>query len=392
MRAVPPHAIHIRGAGPFLLGSPLNDILSKLTVPRVVLFELDGVVDYSLVKAEADALIIGVDRRVGMVYVAILDAEIARHETGVGVGTSVSELDAKLGKPLRFDDRVFDPRIRVYAKLPNGRFVVEDDKVVGVLVGIADLPRKVPAAPSRRGGQKAKREPVKKPALRPLPCKPHGAKRADLIRAARIEGDSVRVEDGCFGAENASAVVSGDDQVSLVVVDSKKKARRLAHLSVPGLIYAATIDADEDKRHEIAIVSKRKSPTSTVFRVELVRIEGGKPVRGNAINAYRVSRTQAKWIGAELDKIELLIELSARSGMLHIGGLYLQRGQRRLSNLSVLLPKRLVARRRPKRPASGTKDAGTDATSEPRDAGVRRKTGPGKGRRRKLDAGRRRRR
>jgi hypothetical protein len=365
VRAAPPHAIHRDGVGPFVLGKSLSDTLSLLAVPRVVLYQLDGVVDYSLVRAEEDALVIGVSSPGGVAYVTVHDKDIGKHETGVGVGADRAILHKALGKPLTWPGRVGDPRIEAFAPLPNARFVVEKGRVSNVLVGLADRPRRKPRTPPGTGARDAG---VAK--SEPLCAKPSSPSREEVLRVARLGGgkQAARLLTGCFAGDAPDSLVF--NRSGFVVVDVEgKKVRRLTGLPVSGLMWAAPLDSDGDGRDEIAVVTRSGTTNKLAFWVALYRVDGSRLIKLVGQAAYQISATRASWVGATLDRIELLIELRTTPGALMVGGLYVHRGAPRPVNVAPLQAKRLLIKL-PRKPATGASAAARDAgTDGPRDAG-----------------------
>lgn len=142
VRPVPPHAIHEKGVGPYELGMPLQNILDLLPRgPRVVVAQIDDVLDYDVVRADDDEVIVGAarSRTREVVFVSVLEQSIARTEHGVGVGTSLAQLREALGDPASHPTLAMDPRMVAFARLPQARFVLarRGDKptVAAVLMG-----------------------------------------------------------------------------------------------------------------------------------------------------------------------------------------------------------------------------------------------------------------
>src|SRR5688572_22309849 len=150
---LPPHAIRADGIGPYKLGASMRSILGlQPHGPRVTLYEIDGLVDYSLVRAEDGALLIGVERSATAVFVAVLDEAMARTEGGVGVGSTRAEVDRAMGEPLRSHGILLDPRMRAYASMPSARFLFSGDRVAAVLIrGDVPGPGPGPGGPPASG-------------------------------------------------------------------------------------------------------------------------------------------------------------------------------------------------------------------------------------------------
>jgi hypothetical protein len=209
---------------------------------------------------------------------------------------------------------------------------------------------------------------------------------AELFRVARVEesDDSARVVAGCF-AGGAVALVYTNRRL-VAIAGEPGKLRRVAAHTVPDLTFAGPLDVDGDGRAEIGAVAHSVEGGVMTVRVEVLRVEGSRLHRLAARDAYRVSAANATWIGARLDQIDLLLDVSARFETLHVGGLYVQRSGSRVRNVAPLHPIRFALRsKRPATPASveggaEAADAGVRAASPPSrtktDAGVVRRPGP----------------
>jgi hypothetical protein len=401
VRAVPPHAIHADGVGPYMLGTSLRDVLGMLSRgPRVTLVQIDGVVDYSLVRAESGALIIGVEPLGAVAFVSVLDDEIARTESGIGVGTTSAELSQALGPALTAPDLAMSPGMAAFASLPNVRFlldqpggqvaavVVRRARVAGRGMAHAVVPEVVPVVvpavvPTGVPGVLPAGVPAPGSAAAPeaapqaVPGQLDGAQDAgvrgadpavtclqggelagrveEIARAAevlRAEAES-SLRFGCFSAGAAEALVHAGDRV--VVVGSTPGAeagplRRLAVHSALGVAFAAPLDVDGDGRSEVAVVKEAKTEGETEserrVEVELLRLEGARfaPVAAGAV--YRLSERSAAWVGASLGGIELLVELRAFAGDVLVSGLYAHRGPDGLDTVAPLLPAVIEVRRK----------------------------------------------
>ena len=388
VRAVPPHAIHGRGVGPYVLGTSLRSILGLLPRgPRVMLMQIDGLVDYSLVRAEADTLLIGVEPPTGVTFLSVLDDATARTGAGVGVGTAAADLGKALGAELAAPNRAVDPRLLVFARLPNARFLLDGagGHVVAVVVRQDERAPEESERDRARGGAAPARGVAAAAAAAATPCLVEGEPpaREAILQAAALVSEPAAASasaDGpdevatvgyaCFAAPAADApmagaVVSGAGQVA-VVGGEPGKLRRLAVQPVPGLVYAAPLDVDGDGRSEIAIVAQRATAEEHAVSLELLRLEGGRLHRLVAQDVYRVSATNAAWVGARLEEIDLMVELRAEAEAVQVTGLYVHRGEARPQTVAPLVrvdvPVRPVKRPAPAAPASAP------ASSEPADA------------------------
>ncbi len=150
VRAVAPHAIHSGGVGPYRLGISLRKILSLLPHrPRVELTKVGDLFDYDLVRTENNTLHIGV-APLGVSFVGVLGKKAARTAMGIGVGSTVEELNnnysADAGKVIR------DPRIWRSKELPTISFVLQKKTVEAVVIG--DLLSAKDTSPAPKKGKR----------------------------------------------------------------------------------------------------------------------------------------------------------------------------------------------------------------------------------------------
>lgn len=357
VRAVPPHAIRAEGVGPYLLGTPLKSLLSLTgRGPRVQLMQLEGVVEYSLVRAENETIVMGVGRRDELLFITVVDGEIARTEKGAGVGVGADALREALGAPRYRADVQRDPRVRIYEALPNVRFVIERDVVVAVTVGHEDrVPPAEPAAPS----PDAPIVPV------PPPRALCGAdklrdKGDDIVRAARAQ-PSAHLSFGCLSDDQPLVVVTDGGRVT-GVTGTADKLRRIRVATLTGLIYAAPLDIGGDGSDEIIAITSGGTPTETTWRIEVYRADGARFTRVLGREIYQVSSVNVPWIGSELDDIELLVEVAGSDDTVRVGGLLLQRKRGRVINAAPLLGRKFVVRGRT---AAASKAADVDGGPPP---------------------------
>ena len=377
VRAVPPHAVRIDGIGPYLLGAPVSDVLN-LVGPRKVLLQIAGVVDYSVVRAESDTLLVGAvrGRHVEEVsFVSAIHGDTAKTEGGLTIGATADELSSAMGPVVRASEYAKDPRILVFARQPNVRFVVDE----GVLIAMAVLNRTPPAsldevldagtdpadpgqpesnAADRSGGARAVC--AAQDAL--------GPHAAAVVEASRLDATRASVAYGCFAGSGAEALVIAADQIVLVGGDPDK-LRRIATSSVPSdLTFAAALDIDRDGRDEIVLVSRSVQDDEYVAKIELLRVEAGRLVRAASSDVYRITSSAAAANGAELSEIDLLIEVEARASKLIVSGLYVHRVAKRPRTLAPLIEVRVpVSRPRtnPTQDGAGNDAGPADARAKP---------------------------
>ncbi len=379
VRAVPPHAIRSEGVGPYLLGASLKDVLALSDRgPRVMLLELDGVLEYSEVEAEGGRIEVGVERGIGVSYVSVLDAEIARTEKGAGVGTPVGEMTEALGSELTPPNRLRDPGLHVYSALPNARFVVEGGEVIEVTVGLEGRPPPPRTAPAPRP-------------IEPVVAEPPARARcgADLLREHQDEvlstarlGDDAIAAFGCLDDDEPLVAVQ-DGKHLVVVTGSPGKLRRLRVEPAPQdrIVFAGSLDTSGDGKDELIAVTQSRSQDELVYNVEVYRGEGGRYARSSSHDVYRISGTSARWIGAKLSQIDLLLDIEAGDETLVVGGLYVKRLRGSVVSAAPLSRSKLVVRssrssqRPPTPPAPRDAGAAADAARPATMGHPRRKQG-----------------
>ncbi|HET6613021.1 MAG TPA: hypothetical protein VFG83_13580 [Kofleriaceae bacterium] len=349
VRPVPPHAIRARGVGPYVLGEPLKDVLSALRHgPRVELLKLRDVVDYSLVRAEDGGIIVGVVRPDGVAFVAVVDGEVARTESGVGVGSTTAELAAALGPEVNDPARARDPRMKVFAGLPNVTFVMSGDAAAAVVVTASEATGQAPS-PSGAGPKGVSPQRAAPATSGGCPAKIEAAVRA----AAGLDSMSaapVRVR--CAGAKVAAAVADGD-QVIAVSGTASGKLRRVAAITLPGLVSASLLEAGAGFPPEIAAVTRARKGDSRETSLTLLRPAGGALAVIEQRVLYKLSETA--WMAAKLEDTDLMIELSAHGDEIDAGGLYVHWQGGRAKTVAPLLPDHFTLRARPAEPRATDK-------------------------------------
>ncbi len=338
MRAVPPHAVHSNGIGPYTLGTPLQEIV-RLLGPRVAILELDGVVNYRLVREEEGALLIGVDRPVGVTFVSVLDPEIARTESGAKVGNA-AEVTAALGKQIYHVAGTRDPRLLVFKALPNTRFVLDRGRktVAAIVVGIGARNAAVPKRDKPKNGDKAGEKGTRCRVALPKWLPPLAA-----IQAARFGGapSRHRVVYGCLLGQATQAVVYQNDRLAIIGGEAGK-LRRIGIHDISGIRFVGVLDIDGDSIQEIAVVSQDRVGEYQRVSLTLLRAEPTRlvPILNRIV--YTISLTRAGWIGARLEQIELLLELQAINDSIWIHGLYYQHSENRPVNVAPLTGKAIA--------------------------------------------------
>ncbi len=381
MRAVPPHAIRPEGVGPYTLGASLEEILGLLPHdPRVELLQIRDLFDYSLVRIEDDALVIGATHFEGVTFVAVLDPEIATTENGIGVGSREEELHEALGPAARSPRRARDPRIAAFEKAPSAQFVVEDERVVAVIVR-DDAPGWAPPArgdvgdaddrEAEGGGEEAAAD-----GDRALGAAGEGGSEGEgegdtegrcgrrvawetadpreLARAADLSDDAetrARIEPMCTGADREKLLVTAGDAVALLGGEPDAPSLR-GRIEIEGLVYASPIDVRGDGTDEIALVSARRGVQALIIEIAIAVVQGDEIALVDRYEPYRLRSRWTTWVGAQLGDTDLFVDMVANEGTLEIGGLFLHRRDGETRHIAPVdtrtwAPEGLEARRAP---------------------------------------------
>lgn len=347
VRAVPPHNIHAEGIGPYRLGDDLKDILNLLPHgPRVELFRLGSLADYSLVRTEGGALIVGVERGAGVTFVAAVEGEVARTEGDNGVGASVEDVVEELGASASTPAAVRDPRLLRPARRPEALFLIDDDRVVAVVVD-----RRERSAPDDGDGDKA------------VSCVAGPDLEAELESAARL-GEEATLRLSCRGGQPREAVALRGDRLAWLDVKegaAGSRVRRLAATSVEGLRYAAPLVVSEDGEHRVLLaVVEDRTPERLIIRIEALRLESGRLVVVDTHELYELTADAVRMVGGALSQAEVPTEIHAAGRELLARGLFVQRAGNHLSTVVPLEEKKLELdiKRRGGAPARSRIDAG----------------------------------
>jgi hypothetical protein len=322
VRPVPPFAIRSDGVGPYLIGASMKEVLDLIPRgPRIELLNIEGVAGYDLVRSEGRALVIGGgESRVR--FVVVVEPEIAKSASGIGVGATSVELVEALGDPAAPADRAADPAVREFGSLPGVRFILARGKVAAVIVAPRDgvqEPDPPESVECRAGGS-----------LREA--------RGAIVDAAKVGDDKqVTIRFGCITGSSPEAVVTGPDKIA-IVSGEPDKLKRVASRRATGVRYAAPIDLDRDARDEIGVVYIDRVPEQSIeARVELWRWDGGKLAAVASDTVYEVDDEAAAITGARVDDVDLLLELTAADKNLSVGGVYVHRSKGRTREVAPLV-------------------------------------------------------
>lgn len=327
VRALPPHPIRATSVGPYKLGERLSELLEQLpSGPRMVLFEVPGLLHRSLIRAEDDAVLIGGEPQGTANFVAVVGSEVARTESNIHVGSTRDELVTALGPLVEEVDRAHDPRLVIPRAMKNARIILDDDRISAFAILADD------ALPSPTAG---KNECPRPPAT-------------DRAFGACLSG-------------TGELVTLVDNEISIRLPDAE---RAMAAFKVPNAVFAAPLRTG-DGRDELLIVTRTDDTQLRSWSLVAFRFDNGKIVRSvDPTPLYAVSAANARWIGAEVREIDLYLELANREDTIEVGGLLTTRPNAGPTRDVVVISTVSVPRRRGKAPAT---DAGA---AEPPDGGV----------------------
>lgn len=337
VHAYPPHAIRADGIGPYVLSQTLSDVLHSLPEgPRVELLQIGSVANWRVVRAEGGQLLLLADAQNQVAAAAVLGADVARTETGQGVGATGAELRKTLGIEIERGDMAYDRRVYEFAKLPGVSFVThaavdapdEKTRVIAVVLGWRDrqittpgesLPlaqdRRLARATCRVGGALADARPELLAAVR-------GRTSPRLAEGTQPSLPIIRF--GCFTTPSPEAVVALPGELA-IVGGERGKLRRLGVFAVAAVDFATVIDLDDDGRDEIIVGTQQRSILERAVEITVLRWEGGRLVALATARPFAISAGEAAAVGVTPGDIDLVLEFSRREGGLGIGGLYLAR-------------------------------------------------------------------
>jgi hypothetical protein len=334
VRALPPHAIHADGVGPYRLGVTLERLGTQIpSGGRNAQVDIPNVVHLSVLHAEEDAILIGGEPLGRATFVAVVGPQIARTETGIQVGSTRDELVHALGAPSIELDRWRDPRVIVPSNLRELRAVMDGDRVVGLVVAASEPP-----------------------------SKPEGC--------VRPAGDDKRIG-ACVTGTPELASLEGDELVVRTPeIEGKPgaEAKIIAKAVLPNAVFFGPVRA-ADGRDELVAITRVADEQSRTWSLVAFRWDAGHLLRVIDAPVYQLTTTNARWIGSTLRDLDLALEVVNRGDTFEVGGLLTRRSGDKLRDLLVLSPVQ-VPRKRAK-PATvdvpsdaGVGDAGTTSGSD----------------------------
>lgn len=331
VRPLPPHAIRADGVGPYRLGEPLSSLLQQLASgPRMIMLEIPGLVHQNLIRAEDSTVLIGGEPGGVATSVAVVGPEVARTESGIHVGSTRAEVEKALAPFVTLPERAVDPRLLIPRSLPNARFLLDDDRVIAIVV-MADGPLPAPGLRSRE------------PSAEPGCVRP--ASTTDAFGA-------------CLTAAGELVEVDGN-QITIRAAGTERVLAGPLRLTSE-IVFAGPLRA-ADGRDELVIVLHAATDGVRQWSLVAYRFEGGKLTRSlEPSSLYQLSSANARWIGAEIDGVDLYLSLHSRPDAIEAGGLLSTRPQGDATrDIAVITP--VMVPRRPAKPVqSEVRDAGPE--------------------------------
>lgn len=311
VRQLPPHAIRTDGVGPYKLGDKVASLLQQLpSGPRIMRFEIPGVVRTSVIRAEDDdAIVIGGETSSTVTFVAVVGgSEIARTEkSNIHVGSSVSELETALGPLIDDPDRARDPRMVIPSQQRNLRVIVDDERIAALVV-TADTtsPRTIPEAVCERPAV------VRESANHQFPA--------------------------CLTQAGELVEIDGNE----VVVRSASGENRIASVRIPNLVFAEPLRQLGEGRDEIVAITSLEDAQERTWSITAYRLEGTRLVRTlDSEQVYEVTNARTRWIGAELRDVHLYLELTSQPDGIEVGGLLTTQPGSKIRDVAVISPVRV---------------------------------------------------
>jgi hypothetical protein len=368
-----PYGIRADGVGSYLIDAPLADVLHNLPEgPHIELLEIDGLLSFRIVRAEEGRMLIGADARSRVAFIAVLDAEVAKTDTGLAVGASGAELVKALG-PERVDDAIVRYR-RAFEldKLPNVTFLSEAAPdaapdaahVSAVLIAkpVAHPERKAPDG-CRGGGALAD-----VPALELWAAAHPGRPRPQVAPSVRF---------ACVSGGEPEAVLLAGEELD-IVGGSPAHLKRVWVATAGKLDVLAPLDVDGDGKDELVGLTVVRDDEAVATQVRVWGWDGGRLAPRVSARPHVVTKDQAAATGAALSGIELWPEVTAGGDAVMVGGIYAARTLAGARVVAPLTPVRVglePGRVEPPPPASAA-GAPPDEPAAVPDAAPKRKPTP----------------
>jgi hypothetical protein len=160
-------------------------------------------------------------------------------------------------------------------------------------------------------------------------------------------------------AEKRDFVVRWTDEDDLTLVARESDKPMTVPLRVPGLVFAAALRNASDGRDDIVAITRAEDTQSRTWSVLVLRPHEGKLVRvvPEPFELYKLTADNARWIGADIHDLDLILELTSRTDSIEVGGLLTTRISGKLHDIVVITPV-TAPRRRAKAPVHEPVDAG----------------------------------
>ncbi|MGE0399014.1 MAG: hypothetical protein AB7T06_20055 [Kofleriaceae bacterium] len=295
VRPLPPFLISSAGVGPYRLSDRLSDLLQQLpTGPRIATLDIPNILYRSLIRFEQDSILVGGEPQGTATFVAVLDAQVARTESGLHVGSTREDVK-KLGPPLEELNRAHDPRLEFLANPRGARVVFDPDRKTDRVAAIVVTTEVPPAARTTNEAG----------CPRPVPA------------ATTIE-EVGTLFGACFTGSGPGELVQVDG--SDISIRGAGSDKLLAPLRLnQKVVFAAPLRVDG--RDELVVITHDDEPQTRTWSVVAYRFEAGKMIKTADQELYSLSATNARWIGVELAEIDLYLELAAGNDVIEVGGL-----------------------------------------------------------------------
>jgi len=297
VRTLPPYAIRGDGVGPYKLGATVTQLLEQLpSGPRITQFALPGVIQRDILRAEED--------QTG--FAILIGTEPQGKATFVSVvrpEIARTESGVHVGSTREQLEQGLGPPLQ-------DPFRAIDNRVV-------------------------------------IPSKLENARAVfdldDRIVALVIEAEPERAKESKDAGE---------------LRDAAEIEKAIGMLKVQGLVFAAALRNPADGKDEIVAIAHNKDATRRVWSLLTFRPHEGKYQRVDSQDVYELTAANARWIGADLDDLELYLELTSRADSIEVGGLLTTRVAGKIRDIVVISPK-TVSRKRSKPIPHESVDAGT---------------------------------
>jgi hypothetical protein len=339
VRQLPPHAIRSDGVGPYKIGDKVAALLQQLpSGPRIMRFELPGIVRTSVIRAEEDdAIIIGGETASSVTSVAVVGgSEVARTEkSNVHVGSSLSDLERALGPLVDDPDRARDPRLVIPSQLRNLRVIVDSERIAAIVVtSDATNPRTMPESA--------------------------------CVRPTIVPDGQRRRFPACLSQAGEVVEIDGEE----VIVRSANGESRLASFKIPNLVFAEPLRHIGDGRDEVVAITSVEDAQERRWSIVAYRLEGTRFVRSlDSEVIYEMTNARTRWIGAELRDVQLFLELTSQSDGIEVGGLLTTQSGAKIRDVVVISPVRVGRKSGGKSMAGDASSGGTAGSAGRTDAG-----------------------